>query len=87
LSTTTYRNDRAQTFCVSHPFHPLYQQEYELIDRHHNWGEDRVNYLDARGDLKSIPTRYTNIYAQDPFVSIAQDRAYFRTEDLLALIG
>ena len=72
---------------MTHPFHPLYQQEFELVDRRHNWGEDRVYFHDAQGDLKSILTRYTSIRAADPFVSMAQGRAYFRTGDLLELIG
>ncbi|MGI9286137.1 MAG: DUF5372 family protein [Pseudomonadales bacterium] len=42
LSTTANRNSLIQTFRVTHPFHPLYQQEFELVDRRLNWGEDRV---------------------------------------------
>jgi hypothetical protein len=87
LSTTANRNNLPQIFRVTHPFHPLYQQEFELVDRRLNWGEDRVYFHDALCDLKSIHTRYTSVKAEDPFVSIAQGRAYFRTKDLLALVG
>ena len=86
-STTANRNNLPQQFSVTHPFHPLYQQEYKLIDRRLNWGVDRVYYHDALGDLKSILTRYTSIKAEDPFVFIAHGQAYFRTKDLLELIG
>jgi hypothetical protein len=75
-STTANRNNLPQTYRVTHPFHPLYQQEFELVDRRHNWGEDRVYFHDDQGDLKSILTRYTSIRAVDPFVSMAQGRAY-----------
>ena len=87
LSTTANRNNLPQIFRVTHPFHPLYQQEFELVDRRLNWGEDRVYFHDALCDLKSILTRYTSVKAEDPFVSVARGRAYFRTKDLLALVG
>jgi hypothetical protein len=57
-----------------------------LVDRRFNWGADRVYYIDAHGELKSIPGGYTSVIAEDPFVRISQGRAYFRTKDLLALI-
>ncbi len=86
-STTANRNIPPRTFRITHPFHPRYQQEFELVDQRCNWGEDRVYFHDAVGDLKSILTRYTSAKTQDPFVALAQGRAHFRTKDLLELIG
>jgi Family of unknown function (DUF5372) len=86
LSTTADRNHSKQTFSVTHPFHPLYLQEFDLVVRRYNWGEDRAYYHDAQNDLQSILTRYTSLKAKDPFVCIAQDRAFFRTMDLLHLL-
>ena len=86
-STTANSNNPTQAFRVTHPFHPLFRQEFDLIDRRRNWGEDRVYFHDAQGSLKSMHARYTSVREEDPFVSIALGRAYFRTKDLLELIG
>src|SRR5438270_10028490 len=42
------------SFRVTHPFHPLFGQEYELIVYRHNWGEDRVYFQDSQGALCSL---------------------------------
>jgi Family of unknown function (DUF5372) len=70
---------------VTHPFHPLSGQEFELIDRRLTWGEDRVYYYAADNHLKSLPASYTNIQGADPFVRMANGRAYFRIDDLMEL--
>lgn len=86
-SSTTYLCDRgSQVFLVTHPFHPLCGQEFELIDRRLNWGEDRVYYSTAGNHLKSLPASYTSVQGVDPFVTIGNGRAYFRIEDLMALV-
>ena len=61
---------------MTHPFHPLFRQEFDLIDRRRNWGEDRVYFHDAQGSLKSMHARYTSVREEDPLVSIALGRAY-----------
>jgi len=72
-------------FRVIHPFHPWFGREFELFDYRHSWSEDRVYYLDEKGDLGRIPTRYTDLRAEDPFVVMAAGRCHFRCEDLLEL--
>jgi len=85
-SSTTFPHDgAAQVFRVVHRFHPLYQQEFELVDRRLNWGEDRVYYYDEEDHLKSLPASYTNVQEEDPYIMIGKGRAYFRIEDLLEL--
>ena len=58
----------------------------ELVQVRSNWGEDRTYYLDADARLKSIPLGWTSLAASDPFVTIADGRAYFRSADLLRLV-
>jgi hypothetical protein len=51
----------------------------------HNWGEDRVYFYDAAGNLSSIPACWTTVPGEDPFVAVAAGRCFFRYEDLLSL--
>ncbi len=69
-----------------HPHHPLNGREFDLISQGQTWGEDRVFFRDAEGQLRSMPTRWTSVAAPDPFVVVANGRSLFRTEDLLALV-
>ena len=70
---------------MTHPFHPLFGQEYELVVYRHNWGEDRVYFHNPEGALCSLPAGWTNAVAPDPFVAIAAGRCHFRWQDLIQL--
>jgi hypothetical protein len=70
---------------VTHPFHPLFGQEFELFESRHNWGEERVYFLDSEGKMQSILANYTDAGGLDPFVELARGRSCLRYEDLLRL--
>ncbi|MCP4038078.1 MAG: hypothetical protein GY733_14155 [bacterium] len=70
---------------MTHPFHPLLGQEFELVTYRSNWGEDRVYYHNADGDLKSLPAAWTSVSPSDPFVSEAAGRSSLRFEELRAM--
>jgi hypothetical protein len=70
---------------VTHPFHPLFGRQLELVERKHNWAEDRVFFVGADGQLHSVPAGWTDVDPPDPFVVIAAGRSPFRAADLLAL--
>ncbi len=72
-------------FRVTHPFHPLFGREFELIEYHKTWGEDRVFFCDAEGQLRSIVASCTDVEGVDPFVEIAAGRSFFRYKDLVRL--
>ena len=55
------------------------------MDYRQNWGEHRVYFLDAQGQLQSILASCTDAGPVDPFVELAAGRALFRFEDLLRL--
>src|SRR5262249_46227219 len=74
-----------QVFTVTHPFHPLHGQTFELLTYRFNWGEDRVMYVRADGGARSLPVGWTGIAPEDPFATVARGRAAFRVADLLAL--
>jgi len=73
-------------FRVTHPFHPLFEREFDLINCTRCWGEDRVFYVDETEQVCSLPARWTSVLADDPFMVISAGRAHFRAADLLELV-
>jgi hypothetical protein len=74
------------TVRITHPFHPLKGQTFEVISRSLHWGEDRVIYRAADGTLPSIAAAMTDMAQPDAFGRVAAGRAAFRTADLIALV-
>ena len=70
---------------MTHPFHPLRGQEFELIERSSIRGEQWVHYTDSDGTLRGIREAWTSAGAEDAFVKVAAGRSAFRVSDLLAL--
>ena len=84
-STTPDDNSAKKHFRVTHPLHPLFGQEFELVEYRNNWGEDRVYFFNTKGEVQSISASCTNAAGIDPFVEIAAGRSFFRTRDLIKL--
>ncbi|BCH19122.1 Y4bD/Y4pK family protein [Mesorhizobium sp. L-2-11] len=72
---------------ITHPFHPLLGQIFEVVSRSPHWGEDRVIYRAANGTLPTIAVALTDMAPPDPFRRIAAGRAAFRIVDLQRLLG
>jgi Family of unknown function (DUF5372) len=70
---------------VTHPFHPLSGRDFEFVVCRQNWGEDRVHLRDGSGQLFSMPARWTDVAAPDPFVVVAAGRCPFTVDGLLAV--
>lgn len=70
---------------MTHPFHPLFGREFELVTYKKAWGEDRVYFRDRKGRLHHMPVGWTSVEAPDPFRTLAAGRCCFRAEDLLRL--
>jgi hypothetical protein len=70
---------------VTHPFHPLHGREFEVIEYHRAWGEERVYFLDAAGHMQRLPVSWTDVAGEDVFVAMAAGRSPLRVEDLLQL--
>ena len=85
LSTTPHDNGAKKHFRVTHPFHPLFGKEFELVEYRNNWGEDRMYFFNTKGEVQSIPAGCTNAAGIDPFVEISAGRSFFRTKDLMEL--
>jgi len=56
-----------------------------LVFRRLNWGEDRVYFYDADGELKSFLTTITDLAPGADFMRISAGRSAFRVDDLLQL--
>ncbi len=70
---------------MTHPFHPRFEQELELVKRRRNWRADRVYVFDPDGLLLSLPVEWTDVVPEDPFVVVAAGRSPFTTVGLLEL--
>ena len=74
-----------QRFQVTHPYHPLFSQEFDMVVRAQNWREDRVWFYDSDERLRSLPAIWTSIVPEDVFTAVSAGRALFRVEELLQL--
>ena len=70
---------------MTHPFHPWCGREFTFVDRRLAWDEDRVSFVDEKGEVASLPAAWTDIDPVDPFVAMAAGRCPFRVDDLLAV--
>ena len=70
---------------ITHPFHPLFGQEIDCVERRIHWGDDLVFYRDRLGYVAALPTRWTSVEAEDPFLVASAGRSRFRVTDLIAL--
>jgi hypothetical protein len=71
---------------ITHPFHPLRGQTFDVVSRSPHWGEERVIYRAADGTLPTIAVSMTDMAPLDRFRDIAAGRAAFRVVDLQRLI-
>jgi hypothetical protein len=70
---------------VTHPFHPLYGQQFEMLSYRHNWGEYRVTFYQTPDRVRALPAAWTSLAPSDPSIQLAAGRAAFRVADLLEL--
>jgi hypothetical protein len=57
----------------------------EFVKRRHNWRADRVYVRDDTAGLVSLPAEWTDAVPEDPFVVVADGRAAFHLDGLVAL--
>ena len=87
LRTAPLHTELTRRFRVIHPFHPLCSNEYEVLEFRRDWGRDYVAFYDESDRVVTIPIVWTDLAGEaDPFVVLSGRRAYFRPEDLLALV-
>jgi hypothetical protein len=70
---------------VTHPFHPLFDRELEIVDRRHFQDEEYV-YVDiGNGEVARLPDVWTSLGPADPFIAISAGRSIFLVKDLVRL--
>ena len=74
------------TLQITHPFHPLSGQYFELVSSRWNWGQEWLYFHNESGQLTSVPVDWTSLSTPDPFVVLSDGRASFRAQDLLGLV-
>ena len=84
-STTAIRDVKAKIFLVTHPYHPLYDRQFDLVNYTFCWGVARVYYYSDQNRLRSMPAAWTSVGQIDPFVQVSAGRSPFRLVDLLEL--
>ena len=73
---------------MTHPFHPLVGQEYELVGYAHSWGDHRVFFREpGRTQVRSLPASWTDVEGPDVFLELGAGRVHFRVDDLLHLVA
>lgn len=70
---------------MTHPFRPLFGQEFTFITSRLSWGRWRVQYYDDGGIVRSMPASWTSTAPIDPFTVVAAGRSPLHIDDLLAL--
>jgi len=71
---------------VTHPFHPLHGQVFEVVDRRRvKSGEDRLYLQVGPEQVVTVPAAWTTLGPPDPLVELGGGRALFRAEDLVRL--
>ncbi len=56
-----------------------------MVTWRHNWSEDRVYFYDDEEKLRSVPSQWTSLVAEDPAVTMGVESAHFRLAELLEL--
>jgi len=71
---------------VTHPFHPLFGQQFVLVAERSSRHGHRVWYERADGSVATLPRAWTDRAEPDPFAVLAGGRCHFRPEDLTELV-
>ena len=78
-------NQLRRCFTITHPFHPLYQRQFELLSYRKSWGRQFIDFRYDNGKTGAVPLAWTDVDQADPFLTISQGRSVFRVPELLQL--
>lgn len=84
--TATIVSQLKQKVTISHPFHPKYSRQYDLVGYKKSWGHQCVDLHNDRDGLITVPIGWTDAVEPDPFVVVSAGRSDFRVEDLVRLV-
>ena len=70
---------------ITHAFHPLCGQEFDLIEHMSVFGESYLFFCHPSGHLRQIPAVWTDFLKTDAFVEVAAGRSTLHADFLLEL--
>jgi uncharacterized protein DUF5372 len=70
---------------MTHPFHPLRGQAFELIEHRYIVAESYVYFQDEHGFLREVPAAWTDFVPPDVFVQSAAGRSPLHAGSLVEL--
>ena len=70
---------------VTHPFHPLFLQQLELVDDRGAGVRRRALVRLDDGRVSALPVHWTDLVPVELHVALAQGRSCLRVQDLLRL--
>jgi hypothetical protein len=85
LSTAPHRREESRRVRITHPFHPLRGQEFELIEHRCIFAESYVYLQDEHDFLREVPAAWTDFVPPDVFVQSAAGRSPLHAGSLVEL--
>jgi hypothetical protein len=79
-------NQLQQKVTITHPFHPQYGKQYDLVNYKRSWGHECIDLHDDHDGIITVPIGWTDAAEPDPFVVVSAGRSHFRVEDLVRLV-
>jgi len=64
----------------------LFGQQFTILHRQQNHGEDWLFFQNLKKHKDSIPVRWTSLKPPNPYVAISDGRSLFCPKDLLELV-
>lgn len=64
---------------VTHPFHPLHGQVFEVVDRRRSGDGERLYLEVTPGQVVSVPGSWTSLGPADPWLEVFPSRPTVRT--------
>jgi hypothetical protein len=70
---------------ITHPFHPDFGKQFEVISVQHCWGEPRVKYRTQNGGSQVVAISWTSLKSPDMFLEVSAGRSIVHPKDLQSL--
>ena len=84
--TTPDGQNTEKVFRVTHPFHPLFGQEFNILFRRCIDGEDYLFFQNVENHNNNISAHWTSLKPPNPYVEISDGRSLFDPRDMLELV-
>ena len=85
LSIAPNKGEELRHLRITHPFHPLKDKQFELVEHRCIFGESYLYFYDDTGVLREIPAVWTDFLKVDVFVELAMGRSPLHAGTLLEL--